>query len=532
MNPEIIIPILTAVTVLCLLWTLAVEGRYHLHMYQLSSYYVSRYAKWQKQNLKISAFVLSVAAMGIAAAACFFPSLVALIGVMALVKTAFFYKAPVQKKKMVYTARVKRQIAVFFALYAIAGTAAVLASVFDARILQSVLIAFLSVSAFFPFLWVSLSGICNLPIENAVQRHYVKDAARILSENPSLTVVGVTGSYGKTTSKYMLGAVLSEKYNTLVTPESYNTLMGVVKTIRSSLTPLHQVFVVEMGAKHVGEIAQISALVKPDHALITTIGIQHLETFGSEENIVKAKFELVDALGDNGIAFLNYDCQKISQNNKHEKTVSFGFSEDCDYRAEDVVCSDKGTSFTLCCKDGRRISLTTKLLGRHNVIDLVSACAVGIELGVSETQLRAAAARLAPVEHRLELRSNGAYTVIDNAFNSNPSGAAEALYVLSKFDGYTKIAVTPGFIELGAMQEKENRELGRRMAEVCDVAVVVGKYNGGYITEGLKEANFGGKLITVDTLNEALGYIPSLEGEKKAVLFENDLPDNFEPQGK
>ena len=432
---------------------------------------------------------------------------------------------------MVYTDRVKRQIALFFILYAVI-TALAVSGVFFCNIVSITAMIFLALSSFLPCVWIFISGCANVPIEKAVQRHFVKDAERIISSMKNLTVIGITGSYGKTSSKYVLNTVLSEKFNTLMTPESYNTLMGVVKTIRTSLSPLHQIFIAEMGAKHVGEIKQIAELVKPDMSLITTIGVQHLESFGSEDNIRKAKFEIVDALDESGTAFLNYDCDAIKNNNTFKNTISFGLSPERDYYAKNIHCTDKGTEFILCTKDGKEIPLSTKLLGVHNVMNIVCACAIGIELGVSENQLIRACSRLLPAPHRLELKNLGSFTMIDNAFNSNPEGAKHSLEVLATFDGYTKIIVTPGFIELGALQKEKSFEFGKQIAKVCDGVILVGKSITADIKSGIESKNFKGFLEVADTLNEALAVINKINGDKKAVLFENDLPDNYEPQKK
>ncbi len=524
---------LFALSILSMLFSLCFCGRHYLHMFQLSSYYQNRFFKWQFKNVKVKNIIFALIATALMALELLgvwhiFPS--ALVICLSLLSVAL-HKAPPQKKKLVYTPRVKRQIVIFFIIYAIVFALAI-TGVFFENAVSFIACVILAASSFIPAFWIFTSGVCNVPVEKYVQHGFVKDAEKIMASMKNLTVIGITGSYGKTSSKYILNAVLSEKYNTLMTPESYNTLMGVVKTIRGSLSPLHQIFIAEMGAKHVGEIKEIAELVKPSVSLITTIGVQHLESFGSEENIQKAKFEIVDALREGGMAVLNYDCDKIREYNTHENTVTFGFSEERDYYAKDIRCTDKGTEFTLCTKDGREIKLATKLLGEHNVMNIVSAAAVGIELGVSEAQLVRACARLTPAPHRLELKNLGSFTMIDNAFNSNPEGAKQSLKVLSTFDGYTKVIVTPGFIELGALQKEKSFQFGRQIAKTCDAVILVGKAITADIRAGIESEGFSGFFESADTLNEALTLINKISGDKKAVLFENDLPDNYEPQKK
>lgn len=525
--------LLFALSILSMLFSLCFCGRHYLHMFQLSSYYQKRFFKWQAKNVKAKNIVFAAIASALMALELFgvwhyFPT--ALIVCLSLL-SVLLHKAPPQKKKLVYTSRVKRQIGIFFTVYAVISALAV-TGVFFENTVSLVACLILTLTSFIPAFWIFLSGVLNVPLEKCVQRGFVKDAERIMASMKDLTVVGITGSYGKTSSKYILNAVLSEKYNTLMTPESYNTLMGVVKTIRTSLSPLHQIFIAEMGAKHVGEIKEIAELVRPSVSMITTVGVQHLESFGSEENIQKAKFEIVGALRKGGKAVLNYDCDKIRNYNTYENTVTFGFSSERDYYAKDIRCTDKGTEFTLCTKDGREIRLVTKLLGEHNVMNIVSAAAIGIELGVTEAQLVRACARLTPAPHRLELKNLGTFTMIDNAFNSNPEGARQSLKVLSTFEGYTKVIVTPGFIELGALQKEKSFEFGRQIAKTCDAVILVGKAITADIRAGIESEGFGGFFETADTLNEALTLINKINGDKKAVLFENDLPDNYEPQKK
>lgn len=522
-----------AISILSMLFSLCFCGRHYLHMFQLSSYYQKRFFKWQFKNVSVKNIIFAILATVLITLELFgiwhiFP---AVFVILLSVVSVLLHKTPPQKKKLVYTSRVKRQVAIFFSLYAIVFALAA-TGVFIANAVSLIACIFLAFTSFIPAFWIFMSGVLNVPIEKCVQRGFVKDAERIMASMKGLTVVGITGSYGKTSSKYILNAVLSEKYNTLMTPESYNTLMGVVKTIRTSLSPLHQIFIAEMGAKHVGEIKEIAQLVKPSVSMITTVGVQHLESFGSEENIQKAKFEIVDALKEGGTAVLNYDCDKIKNYNTYENTVTFGFSEERDYFAKDIHCTDKGTEFTLCTKDGREIKLVTKLLGEHNVMNIVSAAAVGIELGVTEAQLARACARLTPAPHRLELKNLGSFLMIDNAFNSNPEGARQSLKVLSTFEGYTKVIVTPGFIELGALQKEKSFEFGKQIANTCDAVILVGRDITADIKAGIESEGFGGFFETADTLNEALTLINKISGDKKAVLFENDLPDNYEPQKK
>ena len=160
-----------------------------------------------------------------------------------------------------------------------------------------------------------LPVVCNFlnsPMEKAVNQHFVNDALSRLRQMPDMKIIGITGSYGKTSVKFYLKTLLEARYSVLMTPESFNTPMGVVRTIREHLRPDHEIFLCEMGARHVGDIKEICDMVHPDWGVITSIGPQHLETFFTMENIVHTKFELADALPDHGTLFLNGDCSYIT----------------------------------------------------------------------------------------------------------------------------------------------------------------------------------------------------------------------------
>ena len=147
-----------------------------------------------------------------------------------------------------------------------------------------------------PFL-VLAANFLNKPIEKAINRWFINDAKRILKSCPDLTVIGVTGSYGKTSVKFILKTLLEARFNVLATPESYNTPMGVVITVRNHLRATHEVFVCEMGARHVGDIKEICDIVHPNHGIITSVGPQHLETFFTLDNVKKTKFYVCEKCG-------------------------------------------------------------------------------------------------------------------------------------------------------------------------------------------------------------------------------------------
>ena len=496
--------------------------QYQYHMFQLNSYQAAPQLRWLRQHWKPAWLLRSVLPL---AALPFLghPSvaLAAAAGLFAL--NGWLCRPRAAKKPLVYTPRVKRMLATNTILLMLAvGIAFQLAA-------QPRLLLLLAVYALAP-LWPLLSNAINAPMENAINRWYINDAKHIIDSMPDLIVIGVTGSYGKTSVKHYLGKLLSAKYNVLITPESYNTTLGVVKTIRSSLTPVHQIFVCEMGAKGCGEIKEICDIVHPRLGIITSIGPQHLESFGSMENIIQTKFELADALPPGGTIFLNYDNEHIRARPCKNPVVSYGIGDNAlDYSARVTAVSAAGSDFSLNTPDGL-FQYTTRLIGAHNVQNIAGAIAVARFLGVLPADIAIGVRRLESVPHRLQLISRaGGDIIIDDAYNSNPSGVAAALDALNLFDG-VKILVTPGMIELGDAHEKYNRIFGAQAAGVCDYVVLVGKTQTVPIYNGLLDEQFDSQRILVaDSLQQGFSWIAQLPvmGRQKIILLENDLPDNY-----
>lgn len=495
-----------------------------VHMLQLNSYRNCRYMRWVKENRtditeKMGWLLLSMIAVASfllqksdwrAMAAC---SL--LFAIHAIIN-----KPKKAKKPLVFTWRVKRLLITFEALLI-----AVYALVYFTGMLRLGLGLLFLWAALTPFT-VPVCNIINRPAENSIAKRYVDDARRILASMPRLTVIGITGSYGKTSTKNFLQALLSSKYNVLMTPESYNTTMGVVRTVRESLRPTHEIFIAEMGAKNKGDIREICELVGPRYGIITSIGEQHLETFKTVENIISTKFELADSIPSDGKLFLNLDCDYISSRTVNAPVVTYGINrEDADYTAFGIAVDGNGSSFTVKAPGGEMRHFTTRLLGSHNIQNILGCIAVANTMGISLDQLVLPVRRLKPVAHRLELLPNG---IIDDAYNSNPEGFKAALDVLRGFEGQ-RVLVTPGMVELGQRQHELNRELGFYAASCCDYAVLVGKKQAPPLREGLLAAGFSpDRLIVEDTLADALKAVNSLpEQGKRIVLLENDLPDNY-----
>lgn len=506
--------------VVCLLWFAALGVRYLVHMFQLNGYSAKTQFAWMRANLvRLLPFgaLLVLAVISAFSRDYGFGFLAAAALILSL-----FYLPGKAKKPLVFTARVIRMLSTLGLLNALCFALGILLSGTGEFVILGAAVCLE------PLLLV-LANKINSPIEAAVRKRYIKDAKRRLADCPRLRVIGVTGSFGKTSVKYFLTALLREKYNVLMTPESYNTPMGVVKTIRESLRATHDIFVCEMGAKYVGDVRELCELVQPDDGIVTSIGEQHLETFGSIDNIIRTKYELADGISPDGKLFINLSSPTIAENPPKRGAVTYGLVPEADYFAKDIAVSGTGATFTLCHR-GEQYAFSTRLIGEANVVNIVGALAVACEYGISPDELRGAVRALKCVPHRMELLDRGSVLIIDDAFNSNPSGAKAALDTVALFEDAMKIIVTPGMIELGEKEEACNRALGSEAAAVCDRIVLVGEKQTRPIARGALDAGFKkDKIFVAKTIDEAMNFVYGLDagGRKKVVLLENDLPDNF-----
>ena len=386
------------------------------------------------------------------------------------------------KKPFVVTMRVKRTYIVMGVVYTLLCTPiALLTKVYFCGLLPLLL----------P-LWVALGGLLAWPIEKLVSEMYFRDAQKKLAARPDIIKIGITGSYGKTSVKFILGTILQEKYQTLITPSSFNTPMGVTKIIRERLTPATQVFVAEMGARHVGDIKELCRLVHPRYGVLTSVGPQHLDTFHTLERIKNTKYELMDAVPADGCCFFPDDgaiCRELYDRTEKEKRLCcLHYSPDADVWATDVTVSSMGSRFVLHTS-AEEIACETRLLGEHNIQNILLAATVALHLGLTMRQVARGISKLQPVEHRLQLIPSPGITIIDDAFNSNPKGAEAAVKVLGAFQA-RRIIITPGMVELGGQEAAFNREFGRKICGNADIAILVGKKHTQPIAEGLLAAGF------------------------------------------
>ena len=496
-----------------------------LQILQQNSYFPSRYTGWLKSNIPSAQFLAYFVSSVLL---CLELYIVQIVFTAAFLGFSIYFCIKNQKKsinKLVLTSRVKRQYAsVIIILLALLALYVIFPEILLGKISAIILISLSFVSPVTTY----LCWLVTAPIEKMFAKHFVNDAKKILKQHKNLKVIGVTGSYGKTTTKFILTRILSEKFNTVCTPQSFNTPMGVVRTIREHLKPQTQIFVCEMGAKNVGDIKEICDIVHPDLALITSVGAQHLETFKSIDNVFKTKFELADAVKKkNGNVFVNGDSKEIASRIS-DGFILYGTENGCDYKAENISYGRNGSEFDLKLGD-ETVHLTSRLLGLHSIINIVGASALAYSLGVSTKEIQFAVASLKPTEHRLEMKNSVAGSImIDDAYNANPEGSIEAVRVLGSFHDMQKVVITPGLIELGQKEYECNFNLGLETADKCDIIIFVGKNRSKPMVDAVNTTDFPkDKMFVAKSFREAMEIYSRFANSNTVLLIENDLPDNY-----
>jgi UDP-N-acetylmuramoyl-tripeptide--D-alanyl-D-alanine ligase len=597
-------------TVLAVL-TLSVRlgGRQHrlLHLLQLEHYESARLMLWLRRRNELFAprelvpvaalyaAAIAVAAIGGAASGWVSGGLLLLSMPIAALGVSDWRRPAV--KPLVLTDRAQRLLVA--ALLPLLLLLLVAISLVGAGLTLAGLIVLLAAAfallAFAPWTLVG-ANLALRPVQNAINRHYERQARHLLADWEPL-IVGITGSYGKTTTKFCVGSVLSADRPTLVTPDSYNSFLGVIRTINERLEWRHRAFVVEMGMFRRGDIAELCELVHPKIGVITAIGPMHLERLGSIEAIAAAKAELLDALPDDGHFITNAEdprCLELAARASVPVTL-FGIEDSADVGqgvrawtgtpnrsmdgalatpqsapdrspgaavptptavgtpegtpnpspkntpevqviARDVRLAEGCTEFDLLLDgpDSKPIPVSAGLLGRHNVSNLLAAAAVGHVLGIEPARIAEGLAKVEAPPHRLQPIHNrrAGIVVIDDAYNSNPDGAAAALEVLREHPAKRRLLVTPGMVELGELEAELNTRFGEQAGVVCDVAILVGPLRTEPIREGMVAAGMDSESIhVVRDIAEATTLLGALTRAGDVVLFENDLPDTYaEPE--
>lgn len=511
-----------------------------LQMLQLTGYKLNGYLRWFKETkysyisrLFMLSF-LSLAAMlmtNVLLADFFVVPVLKFVGILFYILFSSLFITNLftakQKTPLKYTKRMTRLVVVYFILILIFS---ILIEILGFMFIPYLSYGLIGIIPIMLPLFVFLAYYITYPIEKLISNSYVKKAKKKLESIKNIQVIGITGSYGKTSVKNILKTLLSEKYKVCASPSSYNTPLGLAKTILQNLNSDNEIFIAEMGAKQRFDIKELCEMVKPKIAIITGIGNQHLLTFGSVENIIKTKSELAEYVSNNhGKIFVNIEsdgAKKLVNNFKDAIKVSIKDNK-TDLFVKDIKTTKDGSKFSLCFNN-EVVECKTILLGDHNISNILLAATVAINLGLTLKEIQEGIEKLVTIPHRLEIvKSSSTYTILDDAYNSSVEGSKASLDVLSKFDG-KKFVITPGLVELGTEQFNSNFEFGMDMAKVCDYVIIDSVINYDAISSGLIFGGFDEKnIIQVANLTQAVQMLNTLASSNDVVLFENDLPDNY-----
>lgn len=518
-----------------------------LHFYQQEEYDSPRFLRWlwtrRAFDVKATAGIVLIALAGVSLSMTF-----TLLYVPFLVWRAWREKDPRKsaKKKLVMTARARRiyLIALLLALSAFAGLVALLypfgaqdvayaMGIFVMLVLPFYLVIPIQIMPLFPVIANALLA----PFERRAQERYRAEAIRKLQDLKPF-VIGITGSYGKTSVKHILGHILQSAAPTLITPGSVNTPMGITRIVREQLEARHTYFVVEMGAYGPGSIARLCAITPPDMGIVTAIGPAHYERFKSLEAVAHTKFELPAAAAVRGGKTVLHDTvlahapARTAFDANPKGFILCGESADAAMRILAVRQQSDGLAVDVSWR-GEAFALHAPLYGTHHAANMAMAFAAACTLGVPSDHAAAALRSVPQIAHRLEVkpwRTRG--LLIDDAYNSNPKGfesALELLDTLGRMRGARRILVTPGMVELGDTHDAEHARLGALAAQKADIALVVSADRiAAFVRAFRAGASSPDNLIAVADFAASQNWLAAHGREDDIVLLENDLPDLFE----
>lgn len=450
------------------------------------------------------------------------------------------------KKKFVRTQRATRLLAAAFAVAAVMLLilAAVASAVGDS--IEVARVPLVALAGLLVFLAAPLSlvagNILLIPVEEVFRQHFIRRAKRVMAEvKPK--VIGITGSYGKTTTKNYLRDILGGRYKVYATPKSFNTLMGICRAINDDVADDYSIeyFISEMGAYVPGEIERICELTPPDISIVIEVGPQHLERFGSLENVAIAKYEIIKGLKPEGLGIFNVDNPYIQQmyaRGYPAKRIAVSTKlppettgpETARFIASNITRTLNGLSFAVTdTLTGDNEFFSTSLVGEHNVLNILLAAAVAVHEGMLLQDIAQRVRLLQPAESRLVRQvTEAGITIINDAYSANPVGMVSALQVLGLHSGGRRLLITPGMVELGDLHEPENRRLGELAAQYATDIILIGAKQTAPIQSGLQAANFPPKRLHVmETLSEAVAWYRQNLTAGDTVLFLNDLPDTY-----
>lgn len=278
----------------------------------------------------------------------------------------------------------------------------------------------------------------------------------------ALPLIGITGSVGKTSAKEMIASVLEQRFRVLKTDKNLNNQIGVPMTI-SRIEPEHQAAVVEMGISDFGEMRVLSRIARPDIAVFTVIGHAHLEFLHDREGVFRAKTEMLESMGEDGIVLVNGDDDLLRDLRCRQRKLRFGLSEGCDFRAEDLRIDADGHSACTIVYGSRHIPVTIPAFGQHMIYAALEGAAVGVVLGLSDREIAEGIASFSPVGRRSAVTETGKITLIDDSYNANPDSVKCGIDSLLELPG-RRVCILGDMLELGPGERKMHRDVGEYAA--------------------------------------------------------------------
>ncbi|HUI02977.1 MAG TPA: Mur ligase family protein, partial [Acidimicrobiales bacterium] len=370
---------------------------------------------------------------------------------------------------------------------------------------------------------VDLACLLTAPLEvRLAGAHVARAAARLRRVHP--TVVAITGSYGKTTTKGYVAHLVAARHAVVATPASFNNRAGLARTVNEHLGEDTEVFVAEMGTYAKGEIADLCSWVTPDIAVLTAIGPVHLERFGSEARVLEAKEEIFERAA---CAVVVVDDERLAR--AADRCAGRGLKVwrvSARRRDADVFAGAEDGALSVWV-GGRPVAERLPVDVRPE--NVAAAVAVALELGVPAEEIGRLLPTLPGAPHRLERSvSAGGVVVLDDTYNANPAGARVALATFERAGAAARrrVVVTPGMVELGPRQGDENARFGAQAAAVATDVVVVGRTNRRALVRGARHGA-GARVVTVATRQRATAWVREQLGHGDVVLYENDLPDHY-----
>ncbi len=360
------------------------------------------------------------------------------------------------------------------------------------------------------------------PIAVLRRNMIIKKARKKRSRFKDIIVIGITGSYGKTSTKDFLYAFLSEKYHVLKTEENQNSEFGISQCVLNRLKPEHRFFVCEMGAYNKGGVNLLCSIVKPKIGILTGINEQHMATFGSQEKIINTKFELIESLPEDGIGVFNKDNLIIEENAKNMKVKSKIFcstKEKADIWAENITVKKDSLSFNVSSSDNDSAKFNLPLLGRQNVENLLMAAAVAKKLGLNLKEMAAGKINLCHMGMKLK---RGKFNVIDTTYSANPNGVISHLEYLNVWQG-KKAIIMPCLIELGKEAKKVHFQIGQKIGKTCNLAVITSKEYFEEIKEGAEQEGMK-NVVFQENPKKIFSLLKDFSCTQDIILLEGRVP--------